>query len=86
MILILKIFEPESKIVYGEYNDVSSGIGHIENVWSGAYKVYNLQGMPVDGVYTEEVCISSLRTLYSQRSKDCDPISKQKQITAAGFR
>lgn len=47
-------FEPESKIVYGEYNDVSSGIGHIENVWSGAYKVYNLQGMPVDGVYTEE--------------------------------
>ena len=44
----------KTEYAYGEYNDVSSGIGHIENVWSGAYKVYNLQGMPVDGVYTKE--------------------------------
>lgn len=48
-----KDFVPESRVVFGAYSDVTSGIGSIETATDG-FKVYTIQGFAVEGIDTAD--------------------------------
>lgn len=47
---IADAYVPESKVVFGSYSNVSSGIGTVIKEKDGRFEVFNIQGLPVSGV------------------------------------